>query len=501
MENTELHGGADSLLQSAFLALEAGQWDSARQYCDQVLAGDSENGQAYLGKLMAELRVSQKADLQNCRKPFDDRENYKNILRYGDDALVDELTGYISHILSQSRPMEMPSKPEKDSTKIKSLVTTVISGVMICAVIAVVLFVWIIPGIKNNNAYKAAVALMEAGKYNEAISAFEQLGNFRDSSEKIEQCIAKIKYNEALALKNSGDNMDALDAFGAMGDNQDAKAQIRAIWDGIAQRNSLCIGAQHTMGLRGDGTVVVLGDNGHGQCNVTDWNNIIDITADGWHSVGLKNDGAVVASGDNSHGQCDVSGWTDIVAIAAGPEHTVGLRDNSTVIATGSNTYGQCNVTGWTDVVAISASEQHTVGLKEDGTVVAVGNNEDGRCDVAAWADIIAISADNTYTAGLRSDGTVVIAGDVSFDVSDWTDITAIATGDAHIVGLKSDGTVVAAGDNQHSQCKVSQWTDIVAICAGTHHTMALRSDGTVIAVGFGQDSLNKIAKWTNIKS
>ena len=30
------------------------------------------------------------------------------------------------------------------------------------------------------------------------------------------------------------------------------------------------------------------------------------------HTVGLKSDGTVVAVGSNSFGQCDVSGWTDI---------------------------------------------------------------------------------------------------------------------------------------------------------------------------------------------
>lgn len=30
------------------------------------------------------------------------------------------------------------------------------------------------------------------------------------------------------------------------------------------------------------------------------------------HCVALKHDGTVVAMGDNEYGQCDVSNWTDI---------------------------------------------------------------------------------------------------------------------------------------------------------------------------------------------
>ncbi|HEX7058218.1 MAG TPA: RCC1 domain-containing protein, partial [Bacilli bacterium] len=39
------------------------------------------------------------------------------------------------------------------------------------------------------------------------------------------------------------------------------------------------------------------------------------------HTVGLKADGTVVAVGNNRYGQCDVSGWRNIVAIAAGNVH------------------------------------------------------------------------------------------------------------------------------------------------------------------------------------
>ena len=112
------------------------------------------------------------------------------------------------------------------------------------------------------------------------------------------------------------------------------------------------------------------------------------------YTVGLKADGTVVAtkySGDEYCGQCDVSDWTDIVAVSAGDDHTVGLKADGTVVATkysGDYYFGQCDVSDWTDIVAVSAGWRHTVGLKADGTVVAVGDNEYGRCDVSGWRDI-----------------------------------------------------------------------------------------------------------------
>ena len=68
------------------------------------------------------------------------------------------------------------------------------------------------------------------------------------------------------------------------------------------------------------------------------------------HTVGLKSDGTVVAVGSNDCGQCNVGGWTDIVAVSAGFSHTVGLKSDGTVVVVGGNEDGQCIVRRWTDI-------------------------------------------------------------------------------------------------------------------------------------------------------
>ena len=68
------------------------------------------------------------------------------------------------------------------------------------------------------------------------------------------------------------------------------------------------------------------------------------------HTLGLKNDGTVLAVGENNAGQCDISDWRDIVAIATDYEHTVGLKSNGTVLAVGNNDDGQCEVSDWRDI-------------------------------------------------------------------------------------------------------------------------------------------------------
>ncbi|MBQ9988896.1 MAG: hypothetical protein IJP30_04090, partial [Clostridia bacterium] len=68
------------------------------------------------------------------------------------------------------------------------------------------------------------------------------------------------------------------------------------------------------------------------------------------HTVGLKADGTVVAVGNNELGQCNVSEWSDIVSVSAGDDHTVGLKADGTVVAVGSNGHGQCNVSEWSGI-------------------------------------------------------------------------------------------------------------------------------------------------------
>ncbi len=86
------------LLKRAFMFLEDGEWSRADDFCEQVLNQDPENAQAYLGKLMAELRVHRQVDLADCEQPFDRSNNYQKAVRFGDAALSSALRGYIDHI-------------------------------------------------------------------------------------------------------------------------------------------------------------------------------------------------------------------------------------------------------------------------------------------------------------------------------------------------------------------------------------------------------------------
>lgn len=358
--------------------------------------------------------------------------------------------------------------------------------------------------------YLQAEDLLVLRDYKAAAEIYKALGTYSDSKEKLDLCYVGIDYQRAQSYQESKQYYDAAVLFYSLQDFEDSKARSFTCWRILEAANPICSGGRHTVALKPDGTVIAVGMNEDGQCNVSGWKDMVAISAGGYHTVGLKADGTVMAVGYNSFGQSNVSDWTNIIAISAGREHTVGLRSDGTVVAVGKNDNGRCNVTGWTDIVAVSAGLYHTVGLRANGTVVAVGMDGRGQCDVDDWTDIVAIGVGETFTIGLKSDGTVITAGwngSGQCNVNDWTDIVAISVGDQHTVGLKADGTVVAVGHNGNGQCNVADWTDIVAISAGakhgagfaTGHTIGLKSDGTVLAVGDNSNGQCNVTDWHDL--
>ena len=262
----------------------------------------------------------------------------------------------------------------------------------------------------------------------------------------------------------------------------------------------------HTVGLKSDGTVVAVGNNGNGQCDVSSWTDIIQVAAGHGYTVGLKSDGTVVAVGNNVYVQCEVSSWTDIIQVAAGHCHTVGLKSDGTVVAVGSNSSGECKCDGriWTDITQVAAGDIHTVGLKSDSTVVAVGWNGSGQCDVNDWEQIELVAAGHGHTVGQKWDNRVVAVGDNTDHQCDiyyqGGGIVQVAAGGNHTVTRLPIGEVIVWGNNDYHQCDVDDWTDICEVAAGSHDTVGLRYNGTVAIAGsaFGYF---EVINWTDIKT
>ena len=273
-----------ALLKRAFLLIEEESYDKADTYLEAVLNQEPENGQAYLGKLLVELRVNCTAELINCPESFDGSKNYQKVVRFADTVIVDELNGYISIIkerceakaeeerkkslyfeamndynsydieriqkaikafaflagykdseqlidLCKARIEQIRIKEENDHIKAaqvakrnKKILIFATPIVVVVLAFIVVLNAIIIP----NGRYNDALALMNAGKYEEAIASFEDLDGYKDSMDKISECetfILEDKYQSAISLLNEEKYTQALSAFESLGGYKDSAAK------------------------------------------------------------------------------------------------------------------------------------------------------------------------------------------------------------------------------------------------------------------------------------
>ena len=387
----------ESLLRRAFMFLEDGDWQSADEYAEKVLDIEPETARAYLVKAMAELKIRTQEQLYDF-PGFENNQNTKKALRFGNDALQNELNGYFSFYRAS----------EEEKQKAREAARYALVGIYI----------------EKRKQIAPVQNLLAAGS---------------------KHTLALLPNSLVISTKY-------------IGDAYDGRCDVSGWTDVVA----VAAGFFHSLGLKADGSVVAAGSNTYGRCDVSAWTDIVAVAAGANHSIGLKADGSVVTTGYGGNGLQALSSWKDIMAIAVGDDHFLGLKTDGSVLAAGRNSCGQCDVSAWADIVAVAAGRRFSLGLRADGTVLSSGQeSEDFLRTVSGWSDIVAISAIWNHALGLKTDGTVVAAGDNDkgqCDVSSWTDIVAIAAGSRHSVGLRADGTVAAAGSNICGQCNVSEW-------------------------------------------
>ena len=434
-------GAFKKTLEDEMSAVER-RWNEAvaqAQLRDEQLAQEAKeayaralkNGDHAAQKQYENATARRESDYQQlCKRQTEARQDEEAWQKLGNE--FQRLGDYKDSVERAKQCAEKKVAAQKRARKRKWLL---ICAVVVITAAALVYFCVIQPAMF----YRKADELLAAGDYEGALAQFEAAGGYGDAAERVWM----THYAYAEALLGQGDIAGAAVQFGAADAYEDAWERSFALWGEITPRETVSAGDFHTVGLKADGTVVAVGDNDNGQCDVDGWTDIVAVSAGYYHTVGLKADGTVVATeyiGDYYYGQCDVDGWTDIVAVSAGDFHTVGLKADGTVVATeyiGDYDHGQCDVDGWTDIVAVSAGDYHTVGLKADGTVVAT--------------EFIGVYYYGDYYFGYGQ-----------CDVDGWTDIVAVSAGLSHTVGLKADGTVVAVGYNDNGQCDVDGWTDIL---------------------------------------
>jgi alpha-tubulin suppressor-like RCC1 family protein len=263
--------------------------------------------------------------------------------------------------------------------------------------------------------------------------------------------------------------------------------------------------------------------------DVSDWNDIVAISATGEVLIGLKEDGTVMFTHTSSYiyGD-DVSNWKNVVQVSAGNMFALGLCSDGKVEKVGRDLEGQIDVDGWHDIIQIATGHRFSVGLDKNGNIYFAGQYSDKfreqyERNKKDWNDIIAIYAAGGYkntemghVVGIKKDKSVVCLGDDfiggknTFRIEDLKNIRLLAVGDYHIIAVTENGSIILVGNagtiepynGQNEKELIENWpTDkLVDVVAGRNLTIGLTSNGETYSFGAEKQGQLQANEWTDIK-
>ena len=145
------------LLKRAFMFLEDGDWQSADEYCEKALDIDPENAQAYLGKLLVELKIKKISELKKSVTIIENNHYYKKAVRYSDE-------------------------------KLNTILISINESI-------------------KENIYKGATILMDYAEYDKATQVLSKIPHYKNSDLLVEKC-----YTELNNISQSKENLRSLKA-------------------------------------------------------------------------------------------------------------------------------------------------------------------------------------------------------------------------------------------------------------------------------------------------
>lgn len=200
------NSGVAPLLKRISLFLEDGNWQEADEYCERVLDSDPENAQAYLYKLMAKMEVRKKEDLRNQAQPFDSEDMYRKTVRFADEELKNTLEEYNAYIKDRNEKKRIESIYNKAVYDMRYARDEISYKIIIEDLSE-------IPGYKDadekkkeceekaeecrlESLYNSALKIQTVQSEDNQLRAakqFEELGTYKDSAERVQQCRDKAE--------------------------------------------------------------------------------------------------------------------------------------------------------------------------------------------------------------------------------------------------------------------------------------------------------------------
>ena len=418
---------------------------------------------------------------------------------------------------------------EAKAKKTKKTLAIVIPSVAVVAAVVLLLTLVVIPSKKYND----ALALGDAGQYEQAIAAFDAMGGYKDSAAQSERLKTErenaVNYAVAETLLDAKDYDAAIERFRALGDYRDSAQRAEETME--LKRRAQYDEAKELLSAEDyDGAIALFKELGNYQDSATCLENTEELKRSHQYAeaetllASNDFDGAIAlfeALGNYQDCEQRIGEATELKYNAL---YTEALAYEE------QGEYGVA-ISAFRKIVDYHDSKEHIIslvskmqgcisndtfciiGLHRDGTVSYTGSFDTatGRQykigDFSKWKDIVAVSC-GVYDLGLRSDGKIEIVGNELYSkamptVSSWQNITAISSSSSHVVGLRANGTVALAKVKEEYKNigDVSGWSNIVAIAAGEGSTVGLKADGTVLAGGDNYFGQCNVSGWKNIKS
>lgn len=364
--------------------------------------------------------------------------------------------------------------------------------------------------------YSAADKLYESGSFDEALEIFSEIGDYSDAAlrknqvvySKAEKAVASGEYPQAimlfLSLDDYGDARqraletattvtgssekaeDLLNNGGLTGAEMEKSIRIAKLRATLPEF-SIAAGNYHTVVLHKDGTVAACGDNSSGQCNVSEWRDIVQVHAGAKHTVGLKSNGTVVAVGDNSFGQCDVSEWADVKELAVNDYNTLALLTDGTVKNCGYNTYD--TIERITEAAHVFAGGYAAAIVTDSGTYITSHKSH----ALQPGQRIIHATLNTGYGVVIQADGTGVFSSNIE---DNWENMVWVDAGSTAVIGVDADGGIKSRFFRMSDKVEMPSDKKMLQCAAGTAHFVFLTSEGEVVAYGdnsMGQCDVEKL--------
>ena len=93
-ENNTAFESYSPLLERAWIFLEDHEWDKADEYAERVLDLNPKCGEAYLIKMLVKMKIDNRTKLSAQTNTFETNDEYKKIIKFGDEELVKEVESY-----------------------------------------------------------------------------------------------------------------------------------------------------------------------------------------------------------------------------------------------------------------------------------------------------------------------------------------------------------------------------------------------------------------------